>query len=261
MNTEEVRSLAIKRHDLDADYFQSVYSGSLKSSQSEVFLYGRNMIMEELEIVLQSIPKGSKILDVGCGTGHLTNWLKEKGYDVFGLEPSEEMYKYAVKNFPGIDFKKGISSSLPYDDNFFDIVIAIEVLRYLSPEDNEFSYKEFKRVLKKDGVCFVTQVNLFSTDGYYFFYKLKGIKERIRNKAYQYCNFTTPTQQEQILKSLGFTEVRTIGRMVGFVRIFYKLGIVMGRKLGKMVKALSEQYYEQTFTKAIAGHLIVIAKK
>jgi 2-polyprenyl-3-methyl-5-hydroxy-6-metoxy-1,4-benzoquinol methylase len=103
MNTEQIGSLAIKRHDLDADYFQSVYSGSLKSSQPEVFFYGRNMIMEELEIVLQSISHGSKILDVGCGTGHLTNWLKEKGYDVFGLEPSEEMYKYAINNFPGIE--------------------------------------------------------------------------------------------------------------------------------------------------------------
>jgi ubiquinone/menaquinone biosynthesis C-methylase UbiE len=261
MNTEQIRSLAIKRHDFDADYFQSVYSGSLKSSQSQVFLYGRNMIMEELEIVLQSITKGSKILDVGCGTGHLTNWLKEKGYDVFGLEPSQEMYKYAVSNFPGIEFRKGVSSSLPYDDNFFDMVIAIEVLRYLSPEDNEISYKEFKRVLRKGGVCFVTQVNLFSTDGYYFFYKLKGIKENINNNLYQFCNFTTPLQQEKVLNTLAFTNVYTIGRMAGFVRIFYKLGSVIGRKFGKLIKLISKQYYKSQLLKSTAGHLIVIGQK
>jgi len=261
MNTEQIRHLAIKRHDLDADYFQKVYSGNLKSSHAEVFLYGRNMIIEELEIALQSLPKNARILDVGCGTGHLTKWLKDKDYNVYGLEPSEEMYKYAVNNFPDIEFTKGVSSSLPYDNNFFDLVIAIEVLRYLDEKDNDLTYKEFHRVLKKGGSCFVTHVNLFSTDGYYFFYKLNRIKHNIHNKPYNFCNFTTPSRQEKILTSLGFNKIITIGRMAGVIRIFYKFGNVIGRKFGGFAKLLSNQSYRKGILKFMAGHLIAIAQK
>src|SRR5690349_3372612 len=145
MNTEQIRDLAIKRHDLDAQYFQEMYSGAKGLPKSEVFLYGRNMIVEELEAILQSVPPGGRILDVGCGTGHLTDWIKNKGYDVYGIEPSEEMYQYAVNNFPFIDFKKGISSCLPYENEYFDLVLAIEVLRYLNDEENNATYNEFYR--------------------------------------------------------------------------------------------------------------------
>lgn len=261
MNTEQIRNLAIKRHDLDARYFQEMYSGTKGLPKSEVFLYGRNMIVEELEIVLQSVPVGGRILDVGCGTGHLTNWIKNKGYDVYGIEPSEEMYQYAVNNFPDIDFKKGISSCLPYENDCFDLVLAIEVLRYLNDEENNATYKEFYRVLKNDGRLFVTHVNLFSTDGYYFFYNIKRIQSSINNKAYHFCNFTTDSKQVKILNDLNFRNIATTGRMAGIVRVFYKFGNFIGRKMGGLFKSMSRQRYTKGVSKSIAGHLIVIAQK
>ena len=132
-NSKEITKLAIKRHDIDADDFQERYSKKDRkdlSPREVVFLQGREWVLKELNNVLIAFPKGSKVLDVGCGTAHLTKWIQDKGFEVYGVEPSEEMLKHAMKNFPDIEFKKAISSQVPYPDNSFDIIVSFEVLRY-----------------------------------------------------------------------------------------------------------------------------------
>ena len=261
MNSVEIRDLAIKRHDIDADHFQQTYAGNASTPESKVFLYGRGMVIEELTALLKQIPKGGKVLDVGCGTGHLTKWIQEQGYEVYGMEPSEEMYGHAVKNFPDIEFKKGISSALPYEDNAFDLIVAFEVLRYLDPKENKVTYEEFHRVLKKDGQFFVTHVNLWATDFYYFFHHLTGAIFKLSNTPHHFCNFTTPGRQEKMLKAANFKKSTTVGRLSALVRIFYKFGSTVGKGLSKVVEVFSSQRYASNPSKAMAGHLIVIGQK
>ena len=261
MNTESIRNLAIKRHDIDADHFQSTYAGHNDSSRSKVFLYGRNMVIEELEEILNALPKGSKVLDVGCGTAHLTHWIKQKGFDVYGIEPSENMYEFAVKNFPDIEIKKGISSAIPYPDQSFDLVVSFEVLRYLDQNENEATYKEFYRVLKPGGSFFVTQVNTFSSDYYYLFHHLKSLYSKLTNAVHHHCNFTTPGAQKALVKRIGFSDVYTIGRMFGSVRLFYKMGSKAGDVYKSIANGLSRQRFRHSVYKAFSAHLIVIGKK
>jgi ubiquinone/menaquinone biosynthesis C-methylase UbiE len=261
MNTEQIRDLAIKRHDIDAKEFQDTYSGLHNTSKSKVFLYGRNMVIEELEALLNTIPKGSRVLDVGCGTAHLTNWIKQKGFEVCGIEPSKEMFDLAVKNFPDIEIKKGISSDIPYPDNSFDLIVSFEVMRYLDKNENIATYKEFHRVLKPGGIFFVTQVNLFSSDFYYIFHNLKSVYCKITHKIHHHCNFTTPGRQKSLVEKIGFSEVRTVGRMSGSIRLFYKFGNAIGGAYKSMVSKISKQKFKNSFNKVFSGHLIVIAKK
>lgn len=261
MTTQQIRNLAIQRHDIDANDFQDTYAGLNHSSKSKVFLYGRNMVIEELENVLSTLPKGSKILDVGCGTAHLSNWIKEKGFDVAGLEPSQNMYEHAIKNFPDIEIKKGISSAIPYPDNSFDLIVSFEVMRYLDKKENIDTYKEFHRVLKKGGSFFITQVNLFSTDFYYVFHHLKKIYCSITNTTHHHCNFTTPALQKATAEKNGFVNVKTIGRLYGSVRLFYKLGNTIGNGYRLIISKISNQQFKGSFYKIFSGHLIVTGEK
>ncbi|MEP7250745.1 MAG: class I SAM-dependent methyltransferase [Ginsengibacter sp.] len=261
MKTEQIRDLAIKRHNIDANHFQDTYRGLNNSRKSKVFLYGRNMVLEELDALLKKIPVGSKILDIGCGTAHLTNWIKEKGFQVYGLEPSKNMYNYAIQNFPDIEIKKGISSELPYPENFFDMIVAFEVLRYLDKSENIATYKEIYRVLKPKGCFFVTQVNLFSTDFYFIFHKLKGAYCNFLNKTHHHCNFTTPSMQEKIVKKVGFSDVTTIGRMSGSIRFFYKFGNRVGDLYRKFFSKITKQRFTKASNKVFAGHLLVVGTK
>jgi len=44
------------------------------------------------------IPAGARVLDVGCGAGHLVVALRERGYDVVGVDPSEAARRAASKH-------------------------------------------------------------------------------------------------------------------------------------------------------------------
>lgn len=66
------------------------------------FTAGAVAVLEEL--VFDGIPENAAILDLCCGTGQLANILAERGYEVTGLDGSEEMLVFARKNAPGVEF-------------------------------------------------------------------------------------------------------------------------------------------------------------
>jgi ubiquinone/menaquinone biosynthesis C-methylase UbiE len=265
MDSKKITELAIKRHDIDASHFQNAYSKSDSKQLSKhegAFLYGRRLVLDELAIILDTLPKRSKILDVGCGTAHLTNWIKEKGFNVYGVEPSAEMFNYAKLNFPEIEIKQGISSKIPYPDNYFDLIVAFEVLRYLDKEENRKSFEEFYRILKPKGRFFITQVNLFSTDFYFIFHHLKSVIYKVTNSTHHHCNFTTSGEQIKEVKKAGFSDVYTVGRFMGTTRIFYKFGKFFGAAYASLMETIfKNQRFSKSFFKNFTGHLIVIAKK
>jgi len=258
---EEIRDLAIKTHEYDASKFQAAYSNN-RSPSDDVFLYGRIFIEEEILKMLKNLPKGSKILDIGSGTGHLAAAIKNRGFEVYGLEPSKEMLNYARENFPDIESKEGISIALPYPERYFDFVISIEVLRYLSPDDVINTYKEIRRVLKNEGNFLVTHVNRYATDFYYCFYKLKDIIRKIMNHHHHYCYFTTAEREMNILRNLNFSSFYAHGRMFGSIRIAYKLSTYLGKKYVKLLDFIDkDQLFEVNLRRFWAGHLFLVGKK
>ncbi|MBN2076270.1 MAG: class I SAM-dependent methyltransferase [Dehalococcoidales bacterium] len=56
------------------------------------------------ELVLPEITAGAAVLDLCCGTGQLAQLLSEEGYEVTGIDGSEEMLKFAREKAPGVDF-------------------------------------------------------------------------------------------------------------------------------------------------------------
>lgn len=56
-------------------------------------------------IDLLSPKPGERILDLGCGTGHLTGRIAELGAEVIGIDASAEMIAQARKNYPDLRFE------------------------------------------------------------------------------------------------------------------------------------------------------------
>ena len=56
--------------------------------------------------------------------------IRKLGFVVSGLEPAVEMRRLAIATNPGVDIRDGSITALPYDDGTFDMVLALEVLRY-----------------------------------------------------------------------------------------------------------------------------------
>ena len=101
-----------------------------------------------------NLKEGETVLDLGCGAGldlyFYAKAVGEKG-KVYGLDISEEMVNKARNNMEtagikNVEIKCGHSDSLPFEDNFFD-VIASNGIYNLSPDKEKVMRKVF-RVLK-----------------------------------------------------------------------------------------------------------------
>ena len=78
------------------------------SSFAEVYdLFMDNVPYEEWSVYLQQLLKENGVedglvLDLGCGTGTLTELLAAQGYDMIGVDASEEMHLRFHQLYPGI---------------------------------------------------------------------------------------------------------------------------------------------------------------
>lgn len=104
-----------------------------------------------------AIQPGSKILDIGCGTGSLILLIKQlyTNVEVAGLDPDPNTLARARRktNRAGLTvrFDKGFSSQLPYPDKIFDRVFSTFMFHHLEPDDKIKTLHEVNRVLKKGG--------------------------------------------------------------------------------------------------------------
>ena len=95
-----------------------------------------------------------KILDIGCGKGFLLyEFLKIKpNAEIFGIDSST----YALNNSKEevrSNLIQGSAVNLPWEDNYFDLVISINTLHCLHAFDLELALKEMQRVGKKKYLC------------------------------------------------------------------------------------------------------------
>lgn len=118
--------------------------------------YRERLILKNLQ---KFIPNG-RVLDVGCGTGSLLTKLTVGGYKVYGIDMSEECLEITSKRLKRFssnnhgEVKKGNASQIDYPTDFFDAVIAAEVMEHL--EEDYLAVKEFHRVLRPGGISLIT---------------------------------------------------------------------------------------------------------
>ena len=93
---------------------------------------------------------GKLVLDAGTGDGYFANELKNLGAKVFACDGSSAQIEIAKNNFSGIDFKIcNLTKELPYESNFFDIVVSSLTIMDIDELDEFFS--ESNRILKSGG--------------------------------------------------------------------------------------------------------------
>lgn len=95
--------------------------------------------------------KEAKVLDIGVGTGNLSKYFLEAGYDITGLDQSREMMAEAKKKFQNLKLRVGEFLKIPFDDSSFDIIVSTYAFHHLNEKEKELAIKEMMRVLKPNG--------------------------------------------------------------------------------------------------------------
>jgi ubiquinone/menaquinone biosynthesis C-methylase UbiE len=255
------RDTAIATHDKNADWFDQQYN-KLQDFCDSAFLYGRRQIDRHFRNVIDKLPENSKILDLGCGTGEQIEELLGYGFEVVGIEPSRNMRKHAESKLPAGIVIDGSILNIPFPDNYFDFVYAIEVLRYFHRNDNIAGLKEIYRVLRRGGIFFGTFVNRYAVDGFAIITNIRKLRERVLKKA-QTCHveFETPKELISTFRSIGFSEVEIHGAMVASLRFIYKINNKLGRVCARVLEPYDKLFSDNALLRPFAGHLIGIAKK
>ncbi len=94
-----------------------------------------------------------RMLDIGCGSGDYEDVVKRHNSVYFGIDYAAEMIVKAVERHEGQpangNFLAGSGAQLPYNDNMFDLVIAMGYIEYF--ENPNVTMNEIRRVLRPGG--------------------------------------------------------------------------------------------------------------
>ena len=116
---------------------------------------------DRLRSIVNQIPgkTGLKIVDGGCGEGHLLEKIVEgrRGNDYFGIDITESALKDAEVRCPHAQYQCGNLSHTGYPDRFFDVVTCTEVIEHIY--EWRQILMEFHRILKPEGRLIITFPN------------------------------------------------------------------------------------------------------
>ncbi|HEX3355415.1 MAG TPA: methyltransferase domain-containing protein [Tepidisphaeraceae bacterium] len=85
-------------------------------------------------IELLSPKSGERILDIGCGTGHLTKQIVDCGATVIGIDRSADMIAKAKAEFPKIEFEISDATDFHFDQPF-DAAFSNAALHWVKPPE------------------------------------------------------------------------------------------------------------------------------
>ena len=100
---------------------------------------------------LAKLSNGDKILDVGCGPGQFTKYMTGKGFQVTGIDFSNEMLVTAKKMVPNGNFQQADMRTLSFEDATFDGLLVAYSLIHIPSEHISKTLKGFHKVLKPGG--------------------------------------------------------------------------------------------------------------
>jgi ubiquinone/menaquinone biosynthesis C-methylase UbiE len=207
-------------------------------------------------LITEHLPPGSKILDVGCGTGNNAYQLAQMGYTVKGIDPDSDSIAYAREKFkhPNLRYELNDANSMDSENDVYDGIVCSEVLEHLDHPEN--LVKSIKKLLRPEGIfaatvpngygpreLFVTRIMLF------LHYKMPGIRKAVDHlkKTLGYSGTTTQSKAEH-LEHKHFFSKNAITRLIsgnGF----------------ELIKFSNANFIEATFPISLITNRILVLKE
>jgi len=159
--------------------------------------------------LLEDFAESHSLLDVGCGTGHFTDWFADPGLSTVGLDRSLSMLTFARDRRADIPFLLGDATSLPFGEAAFDVVALITVLEFL--DSPEAALREAGRVARNGLLLGV--LNSLSPVALW--------RRARRAEAYRRARFFSPGQLERLIHDSLASRPVKIRRRTGLCPIHW----------------------------------------
>lgn len=118
----------------------------------------RGRVRAVKEVVANEVPKGSHVLEIGCGTGELAALMIERGCTVEGFDLSPSMVRTAEERIERDSLKgkfsltrMGVEGMEGFSGENFDAVVSTLVFSELNADERRFALKHAERILRAGG--------------------------------------------------------------------------------------------------------------
>jgi SAM-dependent methyltransferase len=152
------------------------------------------------QLVQFPIPPGSRVLEVGCGTGLTACHLASLGYDVTAVDLRDDMLDKARlrahREGCSVHFVRGNALDLPFLDAEFDVVLVESVTNFT---EATMALREYRRVLREGGSLYDREI-----------VALKPIDIKVRQAMFELYGFDrlyAPEEWQRLLEAAGYDDV------------------------------------------------------
>ena len=147
-------------------------AGNFDDKKYGILRFFQKHIIKKLDL-----KEGQKFLDIGCGTGwavlHVADIIKEDG-KAYGIDLSSKMIEIAkmkTSNYKNVYFFKSSARNLPFEDNYFDLIISTNAFHHFSEPIGVL--EEVFRVLVPHGKIYILDLTADS-------FIMKKIEKRVK---------------------------------------------------------------------------------
>lgn len=159
---------------------------------------GRQIDAIEKEILSELLKNVTfdEMLELGCGTGHWTQFFINSGFKVTAVDRSKAMLEYAYQKDIDAEFLEGNAEKLPFADGSFPVVASVTMLEFV--ENRQAVLSEINRVLKPGGYLLLGCLNADSVLG----------KNKQNDDTFREAEMLTRAQLADILKHIGQVKMK-----------------------------------------------------
>jgi ubiquinone/menaquinone biosynthesis C-methylase UbiE len=189
----------------DLDKIENLYD-TLAKEYADTFSGEHEKKPKDQEILHRfSIEIGDRrpVWDFGCGPGQTTEYLKNLGIEISGLDLSEKILEQARTIHPKIHFREGNILELEFKNDSIAGVVAFYAIVHFTEEQVEIACREVFRVLQPSGIFLFT---------YHIGEETIHVEEFLGKKADIDFMFFTTDFIHSCLKRSGFEKIEIIER-------------------------------------------------
>jgi SAM-dependent methyltransferase len=182
-----------------SEFLLRFYQDYLPENGSSIKAWQRMMesVFKKAANLIQQYKEKGELLDVGSGFGFFLSEMKNRGWDVTGIEISQKAMDYS-RNVFGLTIHPGPMEKVGFPDNYFDAVTGFYVIEHL-PYPMVF-LRECHRILKPGGLLLLRYPHTTPIKN---LLQIFGIKNRLYDLPAHLSDFS-PKMIQRCLERIGF---------------------------------------------------------
>jgi SAM-dependent methyltransferase len=191
--------LAYYRQAATAEHWDEVWEARISPDYYAAAQDGHIGLPELERLWREYLPRTGRILEAGCGPGHVVLALRARGYDAEGVEYAIATVQRALSILPDLPIRWGDVTALDVDDATYAAYLSFGVVEHRREGPEPF-FREAHRILKPDGLAFFSVPHLHPLRRW----RASLSRASVGDLAfYQYA--FAPAEFDKLLRAAGFS--------------------------------------------------------